>query len=360
LRSTITIQEGADDLNRFRTVRIQSVDSDCHPDPTVMLLAPFGFPAEFWQIEDGGPSSGFAQQLALAGYDVWLVDNRLAAADPGECESGAVDCSAMEDWGVQSAVDDALFVRSLVRLASPHARPVIGGFSGGSSVALATINAHPKKFRGLFLWEGTLLTFDPDIQSRNATFCEADRDALDAGVVYDASVQGFQVLFQLATVAPADPTPIPVFPPGTSNLGALLFALTVPDPSNPLNFTDTFIRFAGNPVAETLTHADLNRMLELGPLVGNYAPVAFIRDSHCGMAGSDDSFVDRLDKFRGRALVYSEGLGFNQMMLDTASALTRADVTIDYQPTFAESDRYFNTNWESVALDPLLIWLAEF
>src|SRR5690606_7999286 len=229
-------------------------------------------------------------------YDVWLVDNRLAAAASGECESGAVDCSAMVDWGVQTAVDDALFVRSLIEFASPRARPVIGGFSGGSSAALATINAQPKEFRGLFLWEGTLVSFDPDIQSRNAVFCQADQDALDAGVVYDASVQGFQTLFQLATVAPTDPTPIPVFPPGTSNLGALLFALTVPDPPKALNFTVGFIRFVGDPFAETLTHSVLDRALKLGPLSGNYAPVAFIRDSHCGMAGLDDTFVDRLDK----------------------------------------------------------------
>src|SRR5690606_32789545 len=111
LRSTLTIQEGADDLNRFRAVRIQAAGGDCHDDPTVMLLSPFGFPAEFWQIEDGGPSSGFAQQLALAGYDVWRVVNSLTVAVYGERGCGAVVCSPMVECVVQTAVDDALFVR---------------------------------------------------------------------------------------------------------------------------------------------------------------------------------------------------------------------------------------------------------
>src|SRR5690606_26460721 len=122
--------------------------------------------------------------------------------------------------------------------------------------------------------------------------------------------------------APNDPTPIPAFPPGTSNLSALLFPLTQPDATNPLNFTADFIRFVGDPAAQTLTYSKLSRVLEMGPLVGNYAPLAFIRDSHCAMGGLDTSFIDRLHKFRGRALIFAEGKGFNQMMLDTATALS--------------------------------------
>lgn len=356
IRTTYTVQDGADEFNRFDVVRLQAgVSSEAEP---VILLAPFGFPAEFWeQSDDGSYEDAYAPQVALAGHDVWLVDSRLAPAAPGECESGAVDCSRMKDWGVESAVDDALYVRRLIGWEVPGSKPVIGGLSGGSSTALAAVNRAPNRFSGLFLWEGTLYTDDPDIRARNAAFCENDREQIEQGVFYDASVQIFQVLFGLAAAAPNDPTPIPVFPPGTTNIQALLFALTVPDPNNPLNFTEDFIRFVGDPIAATLQHSDLDRVLRWGSLVGNYAPVAFIRDSHCAMGGVDSSFTDRLHKFKGKALVFAEGLGFNQMMLDTAGQLSRADVTVDYQPTFAESDRYFNTDWESYGLDPLLLWL---
>lgn len=361
-RTAMTVEEGRSSFDRFDVVRLHRSGAAGEGDTPVILLSPFGFPAEFWEAAAPGSAyeDSFGPGLALAGYDVWLVDSRLAAAQPGQCESGAVDCSPMKEWGIDTAVDDALFVAKLAKKeASCGKKPVIGGLSGGSSTALAAINGHPNKFSGLFLWEGTLYTDDPAIRSRNAAFCQNDIATFAGGTYFDGSVAVFQLLFQLATIAPNDPSPIPVFPPGTTNLQAILFALTVPDPSNPLNFTETFVRLVGNPIAATLAFSDINRVLAWGGLVGTYAPIAFIRDSHCAMAGLDTSFTDRLDKFKGSALVFSEGLGFGQMMLDTAAQLERADVTIDTNPTFGESDRYSHVDWQSEALVPLVDWLDQ-
>jgi len=360
-RTAMTVQEGRSSFESFDVVRLHRTGPVGKHDPPVILLSPFGFPAEFWEASAPGSDyeDSFAPSLALSGYDVWLVDSRLAGAAPGECESGAVDCSPMADWGVDTAVDDALFVAKLAGSGQGCGAvdPVIGGLSGGSSTALAAVNRHPNRFRGLFLWEGTLYTADPAIRERNAAFCHADIAAYEAGTYYDGSVAVFQLLFQLATVAPNDPSPIPAFPPGTTNLQAVLFALTVPNPANPLNFTETFIRLVGDPFAATLAFSDVDRVLAWGGLVGTYAPIAFIRDSHCAMAGIDTGFTDRLHKFKGSALVFAEGLGFGQMMLDTAGLLERADVTIDVNPSFAESDRYSHVDWQGEALMPLVDWL---
>ncbi len=354
-RRVLTIQEGKNSFNRFQVVHLKpAVEANQAP---VILLAPFGFPAEFWeQSDDGSYLDAFAPQLALTGRDVWLVDSRLAQADPGECESGAVDCSPMEGWGMDTAVSDALFVTHLARTGCGK-KPVIGGLSGGSATALAAVNARPRRFSGLFLWEGTLLSDDPSILARNAAFCQDDEDALSAGIFYDGSVQIFKTLFALAATDPEGLSPIPAFPPGTTNLQALLFALSFPDPNNPLNFTESFVRFVGDPFSATLQFSDIDRVVNLGSLTGNYAPIAFIRDSHCSMGGVETKFTNRLHRFRGDVLVFAEGRGFNTMMLDTAARFTRADVTIDYQPTFGESDRFFNVDWETVALDPFLDWL---
>jgi pimeloyl-ACP methyl ester carboxylesterase len=358
VRTSYQIEKGTQALNRFHVLRVRE-NSSSHPaSPPVMLLSPFGFPAEYWELTSAGTyRDTFAARLALAGYDVWLVDSRLANVAPGGCETGSVDCSAMSGWGVDTAVDDAMFVRELVRREHPSKRPVLGGFSGGSSAALAAVDREPRSFSGLFIWEGTLYTADPAIRARNAAFCQQDEARLASGVFFDASVQGFRTLFTLAGTGPNDPSPIPVFPPGTTNLQALIFALSVPDPTNPLNFTDTFIRLVGNPATSTFTYADRNRVFQLAPLVGNYAPVRFIRDSHCAIAGLDGRFTDGLGAFRGDLLVYAEGQGFGQMMLDTAALMPHAKVTVDYHPEFAESDPYFHVDWVSVALDPLVEWL---
>jgi len=358
-RTTIAVQVGDDALDRFRIVRLRRHGPLLHGANPLLLLAPFGFPAEFWEItESGDYHDAFAPQVALAGYDVWLVDSRLADAEAGECESGAVDCAAMAEWDQETAIADAMFAHRLVHAAHPAKKAVIGGLSGGSSTAMATVDRHPHVFAGLFMWEGTLYTADPAIRARNAAFCAQDEALLDAGVFFDPAVQGFKLLFQLANAAPNDPSPVPGFPPGTTNLQALLFAFAAPNPSSPLNFTEDFIRLVGNPPATTLAFSSIDRLLELGPLVGNYAPIAFIRDTHCSLAGLDDRFTDKLDRFRGDVLVYAEGLGFGQMMVDTAGLMTRADVTIDLHPELGESDRYFHLDRESVALEPLLAWLA--
>lgn len=357
-RTDYQIERGSQALNRFHVLRVRETATRHPPSSPVMLLSPFGFPAQYWELTKlGSYRDSFAARLALSGYDVWLVDSRSASVAPGGCETGAVDCSAMADWGVELAVDDAMFVHDLVRRAHPAKRPVIGGFSGGSSTAIAAVDREPRSFAGLFIWEGTLYTADPAIRARNAAFCQQDEARLATGAFFDASVQGFRTLFALASSSPGTPSPIPVFPPGTTNLQALVFALSVPDPTNPLNFTDTFIRLVGDPGTGSFTYADTNRLFQLAPLIANYAPVRFIRDSHCAIGGSDASHTDGLGAFRGDLLVYAEGRGFGQMMIDTANLMPHARVTVDSHAEFGESDPYFHRDWVSVAVDPLVDWL---
>jgi pimeloyl-ACP methyl ester carboxylesterase len=356
-RTKFTIQVGEAALDTFDVVRVHQRGPAGSGDPPLIMLSPFGFPAEIWELTNYGYDDSFVARVARAGNDVWLVDNRTADLAPGSCESGAVDCSPMAEWGIDTGVEDALFVNKLVRFFHPSEKPVIGGYSGGSSAAIATVDKKPNLFSGLFMWEGTIYTADPAIRARNAAFCANDIAALAAGNIVDPSVQGFKLIFNLASSAPSDPSPIPGFPPGTTNLQALIFAFSVPNPANPLNFTDGFIRLIGDPFAATLTYSNLERLKLMGPLIGNYAPVRFVRDSHCEMGGVESEYSDNLDKFRGDVLVYAEGFGFGQMMVDTANLMTRARVTLDYNPELGESDRYFHNDWVEKAVRPLTRWL---
>ncbi len=361
-RTTYTVSSGPSPLETFHVVRVQKAESPARKDPPVILISPYSFPAEFWEITaEDDYADTFAARVADAGYDVWLLDSRGSSLPPGTCESGAVDCSVMAEWGIDLEVDDALFVQRLVHSENPSKKPVIGGLSGGSTTSIAAVNRRHSKFSGLFMWEGTVYSEVPAIHARNAGFCADDEARMAAGNFVDPSVQNFKTLFQLAEANPNGTSPIPVFPPGTTNLQALLFAFMLPDPNNPLNFTDDFVRLIGDPIATTLTYSNLDRVFGFGNLIVNYAPVPYIRDSHCAMGnvpGYANRWTNNLRKFKGDVLVYAEGNGFNQMMFDTASLLTKADVTIDYHAEFGESDRYFNNDWVAVSVDPLLSWLA--
>lgn len=356
-RTKFTISAGEAALDTFDVVRVHKRGHGDCDDPPMILLSPFGFQSEIWELTNYGYNDSFVARVALAGNDVWLVDNRVAEIAPGSCESGAVDCSPMADWGIDTGVEDALYVQKLVHFFHPSDKPVIGGYSGGSSAAIASVDKKPNLFSGLFMWEGTIYTADPAIRARNAAFCQADLAALAAGNIVDPSVQGFKLIFNLASSAPNDPSPIPAFPPGTTNLQALLFAFSVPNAANPLNFTDGFIRLIGDPFAGTLTYSNLDRLFLMGPLIANYAPVRFLRDSHCEMGGIENKYSDNLDKFRGDVLVYAAGFGFGQMMVDTADLMTRARVTLEYSAELGESDLYFHHNWVEKSVRPLTRWL---
>jgi hypothetical protein len=115
----------------------------------------------------------------------------------------------------------------------------------------------------------------------------------------------------------------------------------------------------GDPFAGTLAFSDVQRLLLMGPLVGTYAPIRFIRDSHCAMGGLETQYTDELDAFRGDVLVYAAGLGFGQMMIDTADLMTDARVTLQHRPEFGESDFYFHRDWPTVTVRPLLRWLRK-
>lgn len=356
-RTRLSIEFGPGELETFDVVRVHKRGLASIDDPPVILLSPFGFQSEFWEMTQGGYNDSFVARVALAGYDVWLVDNRSVQIPAGSCESGAVDCAPMAEWGIDAGIADAMYVRKLVKFFHPLQKPVLGGFSGGSSTAIASVDLNPHAFAGLFMWEGTLFTQDPAIRARNAGFCAQDEALLASGVFVDPSVQGFKLLFDLANSDPNGPSPVPGFPPGITNLQALLFAFTLPNPASPLNFTEGFVRLIGDPFAGTLAFSDVDRLLLMGPLVGTYAPVRFIRDSHCSMGGIESQYTDNLDAFRGDVLVYAAGFGFGQMMLDTADLMTRARVTRNHQPEFGESDFYFHRDWPEVAARPLLRWL---
>lgn len=356
-RVSYEVQVGDSPLNQFSITRVHKKCGKT--DGALILLSPFLLPGAFYEIsESGGYAKSAAGRLAQSNIDVWLVDQRRTGLAPGACESGSADCSAMGDWDFTAYSSDALFALSLVNRTHPHKKPVIGGFSAGSNAALATLNRAPSAFSGVFLFEGTFFTEDPELIAHNDVVCDNLEAALGAGSVFDPSAALFGLTVRLASADPMGIFPVPAFPPGTTNQQALLYVFAAPPPPGALAPTPGFVRAIADFSTQQFTYANQARLGLIGGLFDNYGSIAAVRDLACGLSGRDERYVDHLGDFRGDVLVMVEGTGFGQAMFDTAGLFEQArSVTIDHNPELGESDPYFHRRWEHVFLKPLRDWL---
>ncbi len=350
------VQVDHEALNRFSITHVSQAHGR-HGDP-VLLLSPFLLPGSFYEIsESGGYAQSAAGELARAGYDVWLVDQRRTRLAPGSCESGT-DCSAMASWNFQTYSDDALFALSLLKAFNPYQKPVVGGFSAGANTTLATINRAPQEFAGAFLYEGTFFTEDPAIVAHNDTICTTLDSAISAGGLFDPSVAVLGQTLQLAHANPSGPSPFPFFPPGTSNEQSMFYVFGTPPPAGALSPTATFVRTIVDFGAQKFVYTNEQRLELVGPLFDSYGSLAALRDLSCGLAGRDDTYYRNVGRFRGDVLIFVEGTGFGQAMFDTASLFEHAHhVSIDHHAELGEADPYFGFRWKQTFLKPLQDWL---
>ncbi len=356
-RTVYEVEAGHQSLNRFAITHVTK-RGEGHRR-SLLLLSPFTLPGAFYEItETGEYVNSAAGELAQAGFDVWLVDQRRTRLAPGSCES-TVDCSVMATWDNDAASADALFALSLIRELHPGEKPVVGGFSAGSSGALATVNRAPDEFAGLFLYEGTFFTKDPTIAAHNDPICTTLQNETAAGTFFDPSFAVFSQVLGLAHSDPSGLSPIPLFPPGTTNEQGMFYVFGTPPPPGALSPTATFVRNLVDFSAQRFVYTNEQRLELVGPLFDNYGALPALRDLACGLAGRDDRFYRNVGDFRGRVLVYVEGTGFGPAMFDTAGLFDHAaSVDIDSHPELGESDPYFAFPWERYFLQPLEGWLA--
>ena len=343
-------------LNRFAITHVSGARGG-RAGP-VLLLSPFLLPGEFYEISETGEyAKSAAGELAKAGYDVWLVDQRRTRLPIGACEAGA-DCSAMAHWDFDAYSQDALFALSLLKSFNPRQKPVVGGFSAGANAALATVNRAPKEFAGVFLYEGTFFTEDPLIAQHNDPICSSVSSAIAGGALFDPSSAVLGQVLQLARATPSAPSPLPFFPQGTSNQQAMFYVFGSPPPVGALSPTPGFIRNKVDFSAQRFVYTDQQRLELVGPLFDNYGSLAALRDLSCGLAGRDDRYYRNVGAFRGDVLVYVEGTGFGQAMFDTVSLFDHAhQVSIEHHPELGEADPYFGFRWKHTFLKPLQDWL---
>ena len=358
LKKTVaTVQVGTNPLDRFLMSRVSKRARGQAHRGTLLLLPPLGSGFQNYEVGDGGDyGKSFAGFFARRGFDVWGYSQRVQGLTAGQCESGAVDCSAMAGWGLQAILDDVAFIRGQIAQAHPGERPVVGGLSLGSIVSVAAINQDPGAYAGAVLLEGTLYTANPETRAVNAGFCSAFDGLLAAGVFYDGqNTPGFKLLSRLAEVAPDDPTPLPGFPPGFTNHRAWVAAMSAP-PVGPVTPRPGYNFLAGSVAEDRFFYAD--EALVHANIAGfvDYTATRTIRDVSCGLAG-ERTFSGDLGSFEGPVLMVGGGHGFGPEMLETKELLTNASVTVEYNEDYGHVDHVFSTRHLQEVEHPVLAWL---
>jgi pimeloyl-ACP methyl ester carboxylesterase len=356
-KTVTTVQVGTNPLNRFLITRVRKGVPPQAIKGAMLLLPPLGSGFQNYEVGDGGDyNKSFAGFFARRNYDVWGISQRVQGLTAGSCESNAIDCSPMADWGLQSILDDVAFARQQIELAHPGDDPVVGGLSLGSILGIAVINSAPQDYAGAILIEGTLYDADPAVRAINANFCSAFDDQLANGVFYDGQgLPGFKLLSHLAEVDPDGPTPAPGFPPGFTNHRAWVAVMSAP-PLSPTTPRPGYRFLAGSVeedrfffADESLVHASINTFVD-------YTAVRTVRDVSCGLAG-ETTFTNNLHSFTGPVIVFAGGLGFGTGMTDTAALLTNAQVTMHFNEEYGHVDHVFSDKHKNEVELPILDWL---
>lgn len=348
-----TVQAGADPAARFTLHRMTKADAASRG---ALLMMPGGASnfAFYAADEDGKELQSFAAYFALRGVDVWGYSPRTRGLAPGAC-SGAVDCSGMAGWGMQSVVDDALYIRERIRQVHGADRPVIAGLSLGAMSTLALMNAAPDDWAGAVVWEGMLYSTDPVVLSANQVVCDEVEARIANGEIWDdANYPVIRLLYALATADPDGPTPLPGFPPGFTNRQVFLALLTTPQPAPP-GYVPGYTLVVGS-VEGGFTYSSEARLGMLIDQLNHYEPLALIRDYTCALAG-ERIFTGNLESFDVPVYAIGGGHSFGAWMGDNIDLLGSADVTWNYIPEFGHADHVASPEHRRLLEEPLFQWL---
>jgi len=351
------VQDGPETINRFTMHRLRRPYVPHRG--TLLLLPSLGNNFDMYLFsEDGDTTKSFAAFFARLGYDVWGYSPRTTGIHAGDC-AGALDCSEVLDWSLQTIIDDVAFVRSEIESVSPGEAPVIGGLSLGSMTAIAVVNQHPADYAGLLAWEGSLVTDDPATQAHNQFFCDQFTAIVGANIpVDDQSLPFVKLVAQLAQVARDDPfvIPVPGFPPGLTNHQAFVLILSTPNPIAP-SPRPGFITAAGDVFADQLTVSDEDRLFANIAVFNDATSNAVARDFYCSLAGVETTYSSNLASFTGPTLIIRAGQGFGPIMNELPGKLGSSSVDFVCNEDFAHVDHLGSPSHLFVLELPIAQWL---
>jgi pimeloyl-ACP methyl ester carboxylesterase len=357
VRTELVVRAGSHPLDRFKMIRL--VRDGGPSRGSILFLPPLGLTFTFYEQRDpnGAAGSSIAEFFALRGFDVYGYSPRFEGIPSGACEAGAVDCSVMAGWGLQSMVDDVAFVRSQIETFHPGTRIVVGGASLGGILAIAAVNDRPGDYDGVFPWEGMLFSRDPQVLALDQAYCAGIQGQLAAGALYDAVGGGvFKQTTQMADIDPSGLTLNPLFPPQLTNHQTLVLMLSVPTPGPVSMPVPNYIFMNGDLAQDRLFYASEPRVFENVRRFNSYVPLATVRDVSCSLAGVDTGFVSNLGSFHGPVLMIGGGRGFGPYMQDQLDLFGTTDKELRVEPGFGHIDHFMSERHRDFVEKPILDW----
>ncbi len=360
IRTELLVQAGNHPLDRFRMTRVAKNIQRDQLQGAILLLPPLGSTfAGFYEQRDPNNALGtsIAEFFALRNFDVYGYSPRFEGIPSGTCETGALDCSVMENWDLQSMVDDIAFVRSQIEQLNPGTKVVAGGASLGGILAVAVANDAPEDYDGVIPWEGMLFSSDPQVRALNQGYCAGLEVQIAAGSYFDGV--GPAVIKQVvkqSDLTPSAPNLIPLFPQTLTahQLMVALFSESSPGPASmPV---PGYIQMNGSVAQDRLFYAVEERVYEnVGNFV-SYFPLPLVRDISCSLAGTETDYTSNLGNYEGAVLMIGGGRGFGPYMDDQLALFGGTDKVIRLEPNFGHID-HFMSRWHRAYVErPIYQW----
>lgn len=358
-RVTSIVQNGSNPLDRFLVEHVVKKGSDNrHLRGAILLTPPLGSPASFYDAGDqpGGADfeNSISAHLAKEQLDVYVYGPRASLLAPGACNT--IDCSPMANWGMQARLDDLHYIQGLL---GRDEKAVIAGLSLGGMTALAAVDEQPHSFTGMIDLDGILLTDDASLSMSYSLICGGVHAQIAAGQWFNDTLnEGLQALLQLSVADPNGLSPVPGFPPGTTNRQAYLFALTSPSAGPPASiFPAGFTLTVGSVAENRLFFASEDRVASSVTGFSPYISNLEIADVACSLAG-DSTFTSNLSHYHGPTLAFRQGAGFGSL-IDANLAALGGPVTVADFPSFGHVDLVSSPHHKQLFEERILSWLSE-
>ena len=363
-RTEWTVAASPDPIDNFKMTRWVKRAPGANIRGSVLFLPSLGSTFALYEQRDthGGLGSSIAEFFALRNFDVYGYSPRFEGIPAGSCEVGAVDCSAMAGWDIQSMLDDISYIRDQIDILQPGAGVVAGGLSLGGILAVAVANDDGARYDGIFPWEGMLVSNDPVVQGLNAGYCAALEAKLAAGIIFDGVGNGvFKAHAQYARTQPESLNTIPLFPPTFTSHQVMVLVGSLPAPGPISMPVPGYILLAGSLAEDRFFYASEDRYLDniLGTF-NNYVANPVVRDIPCALAGIDTTHTANLGAFTGSVLMIGGGQAFGGFMQDQLDAFTGAsDKTLRVEPDFGHVDHFMSPRHRIFVEIPILRWLRD-